>query len=119
MAVTALKPGYKFEPLDLQKNFHGNQLTYVGWDHHLMFCAPFCYPVPPTLTFKELRDNVMAEAFSAHPMFNDINWDEAAWLLDGKPFTPKLDAGLAEQGVGHKSVLRFQTPDRGYQNAGV
>lgn len=119
MAVTALKPGYKFEPRDLQKNFHGNQLVYVGWDHHLMFCAPFCYPVPPELPFKELRDTVMAEAFGAHPMFADIDWDKTTWLLNDQSFTPDLDKSLAEQGINHKSVLRFQTSDRGYQNAGV
>lgn len=119
MAVTALKPGYKFEPLDLQKNFHGNQLVYIGWDHHLMFCAPFCYPVPPSLTFQELRDQVMAEAFSPHPMFAAIDWDNTSWLLNNQPFTPQLNVSLEEQSINHKAVLRFQTQDQGYANAGI
>lgn len=119
MSVQALAPGYKFEPRDLQANFHGNQLIYVGWDHHLMFCSAFTFPVPPEMTFAEMKDNVMSDAFAQHPMYADIDWNEATWLLDGQPFTPKLDAGLSEQGIGHKSVLRFQTPDRGYQGAGV
>lgn len=119
MAVTALKPGYKFPARDVQANFHGNQIIYIGWDNHLMFCSAFAYALPPTTTFAELRNTTMPISFGAHPMFADIDWDQATWLLDGQPFTPKLDAGLAEQGINHKSVLRFQTPDRGYQDAGI
>lgn len=119
MAVNALKPGYKFEPRDIQANFHGNQITYLAWDHHLMFCSPFAYALPPATTFAELRDRIMPEAFGVHPMFAAIDWDQATWLLNGQPFTPKPDVGLAEQGIGHKSVLRFQTPDRGYRDAGI
>ncbi len=119
MAVTALNPGYKFEPKDLQKNFNGNQLLYVGWDHHLMFCAPFAYVLPPATTFRELRDEIMPAAFGLHPMFAGINWDEATWLLDNLPFQPELDASLEHQGIAHKSVLRFQTPDRGIGEKGI
>ena len=119
MSVIALQPNYKFSPRDLQENFHGNQLTYVAWDHHLMFCSAFCYALPPTMSFQALLDEVMAKDFSQHPMYADIDWSSTTWLLNNQPFTPKLDAGLAEQGINHKSVLRFQTPDQGYQNAGV
>jgi phenol hydroxylase P4 protein len=31
-----------------------------------------------------------------------------------------MDVALEEQGIGHKSLLRFNTPElKGFQNAGV
>lgn len=119
MSVQALAPGYKVEPRDLQKNFHGNQLIYVGWDHHLMFCSAFTFPVSPEMTFAEMKDNVMAGAFAPHPMYADIDWNAATWLLNDEKFQPQADVALKDQGITHKSVLRFQTPDRGYQDAGI
>ena len=41
MPVHAITPDYKGEVKDRLENFHGNQIVYVGWDHHLMFCAAF------------------------------------------------------------------------------
>ncbi len=119
MSVQALAPDYKFEARDLQKNFHGNQLLYIGWDHHLMFCSAFTFPVPGEMTFAELKDTVMSGAFSQHPMYADIDWNATTWLLNGEKFQPQPDVALKDQGIGHKAVLRFQTPDNGYQNAGI
>lgn len=120
MSVVAITPDYKFEAKDRFEKFHGNQIVYVGWDHHLMFCAAFAYPLPPTTTFADLRDKVMPEGFAVHPEYSKINWETATWLLDNEPFKPQLDKSLEEQGIGHKSLLRFQTPElKGYKNAGV
>lgn len=120
MSVIAITPDYQGEMRDRVENFHGNQLVYVGWDHHLMFCAPFAYPLPPDMPFAALRDEVIAEAFSLHPEWSKIDWQQATWLLDGQPFTPDPAKSLKDQGIGHKSVLRFQTPGlNGFQNAGV
>src|SRR5690554_1103150 len=120
MPVHALSADYTGAVRDRQENFHGNQLVYVGWDHHLMFCSAFTYPVPPEASFRTLRDEVMPEAFSLHPEWDQINWDTTTWLLNGKPFEPQLDLSLKDQGIDHKSLLRFQTPElKGYQGAGV
>lgn len=120
MPVRAITPDYKGEVKDRIENFHGNQLVYVGWDQHLMFCAAFAYPLPPEMPFRALRDEVMPEAFSLHPEWQKIDWNQTTWLLDGQPFEPRLDASLKEQGVSHKSLLRFQTPAlNGYMGAGV
>mgnify|MGYP000986780914 CR=1 FL=1 len=48
MGVAAIKD-YTFEPADRLENFHGNQLLNIGWDQHLLFCAPFCLPMPPAM----------------------------------------------------------------------
>ncbi|MBS97503.1 MAG: phenol hydroxylase [Oceanospirillaceae bacterium] len=120
MPVHAITPDYKGEVKDRLENFHGNQIVYVGWDHHLMFCAAFAYPLPPETPFRTLRDEVMPEAFSLHPEWSRINWDTVTWLRNGEPFEPQLDVSLADQGIDHKSLLRFQTPElKGYKGAGV
>lgn len=120
MPIHAITPDYSGTVRDSADNFNGNQLVYVGWDHHLMFCAAFAYPLPPQASFKTLRDEVIPDAFSPHPEWEKIDWSKATWLLDGQPFEPQLDVSLKDQGIGHKSLLRFQTPDlKGYKGAGV
>lgn len=120
MPVKAMTADYHGDRKDRLENFHGNQVVYVGWDHHLMFCAAFAYPLPPEMPFRALRDEVIAEGFSQHEEWQKINWDKASWLLDGEPFQPQLDVSLVDQGIAHKSLLRFQTPElTGFQGAGV
>lgn len=120
MSVRAITPDYHIAARDRFENFHGNQIVYVGWDHHLLFCAPFAYAVPPDMPFAELRDKVMPEAFGVHEEFAQIDWEQANWLLDNQPFTPDVQQSLQAQGIGHKSVLRLQTPElTGYQGKGV
>ena len=53
MTVIAIED-YVGEILDSVENFHGNQLLYIGWDKHLMFCAPFCFPFPPSMRFGDI-----------------------------------------------------------------
>ena len=101
-------------PLHIKDNvekFHGNQLVYVGWDQHLMFCAPFAYPLPPDMPFGALLSEVIPPSYSAHPEWEQVNFQTAEWLLDGKSFSPDFNASLKENGVGHKSVIRFKTPE--------
>jgi phenol hydroxylase P4 protein len=120
MPVHAITPDYKGEVLDKQENFGGNQLVYVGWDHHLMFCAAFAFPLPPATPFSALLNDVMPTAFNPHAEFADINWDTVEWLLDGQPFIPQMDVSLKDQGINHKSLLRFNTPElKGYKGAGI
>lgn len=120
MTVRAITPEYVGEVKDTLANFHGNQLVYVGWDRHLMFCSALAFPVPPTLTFRQLRDEVMAQGFSAHPEWSQIDWDSTGWLLNGAPFAPQPDLALIDQGIDHKALLRFQTPElKGFMAAAV
>lgn len=110
MAVAAIVPDYTGERRDRVENFHGNIIVFVGWDHHLMFCAPVAFATPPDTPFATLTDELLAGAFGQHPEFGGIDWDSASWLLNGAPFSPQRDASLAAQGIDHKSVLRLQTP---------
>ncbi len=109
MAVTALKD-YQFEPADRVENFHGNQLLYIGWEDHLLFCAPFAFPFPPAMRFGDVVEQVLPAAFGYHPDFAKIDWATAQWFKSGQPWTPDFDKSLADNGLGHKDVIRFRTP---------
>ena len=110
MAVAAITPDYTGEKLDRLENFHGNQVVYVGWDHHLFFCAPVEFAAPPDTLFGKLVDEMISGAYSAHPDFARIDWNKVDWRLNGEPFTPDREKSLIEQGIDHKSILRMATP---------
>jgi len=120
MPVFALNPGYEGERMDRVENFGGNQLVYIGWDEHRMFCAAKAFPLAPSMPFAAVMENIIPEAFSQHPEFSQINWDTAEWLLNNEPFKPQMNASLESQGVEHKALIRFKTPElKGYAGAGV
>ncbi|MBS0352921.1 MAG: phenol hydroxylase [Proteobacteria bacterium] len=96
---------------DRVDNFHGQQLLYVGWDHHTMICAPIALLVSPELHFGELIDSLLpASAFALHSEWPQIDWAHVEWLHADRPFTPERDATLKAQGIGHKAYLRLRTP---------
>lgn len=110
MTVKAITPNYIGERRDRLENFHGNQIVYVGWDRHLMFCSPVAFALPPDTPFSKLQDEILPGAFSQHPDFAKIEWGEVQWHLNSQPFTPEQDKSLIEQGVDHKSIIRMATP---------
>lgn len=109
MSVVAVKP-YNFAPLDSLDKFHGSQLLYVGWDDHLMFCAPFALCLSPTALFRDIQTQILPGIFAYHPDFASINWNKVEWLKSGKPWQPEPGQTLAGNGLKHKDVIRFRTP---------
>ncbi len=109
MSVNSLKE-YKFSPADTQDKFHGSQLLYVGWDDHLMFCAPFAYCLPPATRFSDLCENILKNSFGYHPDWSKVDFTKATWLKSGKPWQPDMSKTIAELGLKHKDVLRLKTP---------
>lgn len=104
---------------DAVENFHGNQLVYIMWDEHLGAGPANVFPLPPEMPFATLTDEVIPSVVGPHPDFEKIDWKTVTWLLDGEPLTPNLEKSLVENGVGHKSLLRFKTPGlTGYQGTG-
>ncbi|MDZ7753461.1 MAG: phenol hydroxylase subunit P4 [Gammaproteobacteria bacterium] len=102
--------GYEGTPLDKVENFHGNQLIYLDWEKHRMFCSPICVPVPPDAPFGIVCDDITPNAYGEHPDWQHIDWSEVQWTLDDEPFQPDMDKSLKDQGIHHKSVLRFYQP---------
>jgi phenol hydroxylase P4 protein len=109
MPVAALKP-YVGQARDGVEQFHGNQLLYIGWEDHLMFCAPFALPFPPAMRFGDIVANVLPGVFGAHPDFARIDWSGVQWLKSGQPFAPDFGQSLESNGLRHKDVIRFRTP---------
>lgn len=109
MAVAARAP-YEFTPRDLVGNFNGKQIVYVSWDRHLLFAAPFLICLPPDTPFQALIDGPLAQLLSIDPDAAAIDWSGVEWTKAGQPFTPDPALTLAENGIGHKQLLRFVTP---------
>ncbi len=110
MSVIALQPGYAGAIADTEDRFHGNRLLYIGWDDHLLFCAPVCLPLPPSMPFGALLAEVLPGVYGSHPDFARIDWRDAQWFDSGRPFTPDPAKSLEDNGLGHKSVIRFRVP---------
>ena len=110
MSVVALSPGYTGEIKDRVENFHGKQLLFIGWEDHLMYCAPMCIPVPPDLPFGALIAEIIPGLYAAHPDTAKIDWSGVVWLRSGEAFTPDAAKSLTDNGLGHKALLRFRTP---------
>jgi len=109
MSVAAVKP-YSIPPRDSVDKFHGNQLLFIGWDQHLMFCAPLAFPFPPAMRFGDVVEQVLPGSYGVHPDFAKIDWQQVQWLKSSQPWTPDFNKTLAENGLKHKDVLRFKTP---------
>ena len=62
MSVTALKP-YHFPAKDVRENFPA-PLLYIGWEDHLLFCAPVALPLPADTPFGALAQAVIGIARS-------------------------------------------------------
>lgn len=108
MSVIALEP-YSFAPRDSVEKFPA-PLVYIGWEEHMMFPAPFCLPLPPDTPFGALAAAILPGIYGSHPDFARIDWDAVQWSMGGKPFTPDNGKSLAENGIGHKTLIRFRTP---------
>jgi phenol hydroxylase P4 protein len=112
MSVIAIRPDYEAhtEVRDRLGNFHGNQVVYVHWEKHLSFCAAIAFPLPPDMPFGAFIDAVIKPHYAPHPQAEAIDWNAVTWQIDGADATPDLGKSLAENGVGHKSLVRFWTP---------
>lgn len=108
MTVAALAP-YDFPSRDRVENYHGKQLVYVWWEKHRMFSRPFVVALAPETTFRELFETHIT-SFAWHPDWPKIDWDAVIWRNGDDVFTPRFDASLAENGLGHKDLIRFETP---------
>lgn len=111
MPVQAIRPDYRGEDKDRVELFHGDQLVYIGWDQHTMVCAPVALPLPPGMPFGALVEQVLpTTAYAQDPDWPKIDWGRVEWLRSGEPFTPDPAKSLADNGLGHKSLLRLRTP---------
>ena len=109
MSVTAIG-NYEFQSRDALANYKGKQLLYVNWDKHRMFSRPFVLALPPDTLFSVLLEKVIPEAYSFHPDFPKIDWSRVEWIKSNQAFRPDATKTLAENGIGHKDLIRMVTP---------
>lgn len=95
---------------DTEDLFHGKRLIYLCWDHHLMYSAPFCVPLPPTLPFGALVRDVLPDLYGEHPEFEQIDWQRTQWFRSSQRFLPDFGKSLDHHGFEHKTLIRFRTP---------
>jgi phenol hydroxylase P4 protein len=101
---------YPERQADRQERYHGNQLVYLHWENHLMYSAPFCLPLPPSLPFGAMVREVLPELYGEHPEFESIDWQRTQWFKSNRRFVPDFGKSLEHHGLGHKSLIRFRTP---------
>jgi phenol hydroxylase P4 protein len=101
---------YPLMQRDTEDRFYGKRLIYLCWDNHLMFSAPFCVPLPPTLPFGALVRDVLPQMYGEHPQFEQIDWERTLWFNSARRFKPDFGKSLAHHGLTHKSLIRFRTP---------
>jgi phenol hydroxylase P4 protein len=101
---------YPLRQADTEDRFFGNHLFYLGWDQHLMYSAPLCVPLPPSLPFGALVRDVLPELFGEHPEFEQIDWQRTQWFNSNRRFIPDMGKTLELHGLTHKSLIRFRTP---------
>lgn len=101
---------YPLRQQDHESQFHGKRLIFLCWENHLMFAAPLCVPLPPTLPFGALVRDVLPKLYGEHPEFEDIDWKRTQWFNSSKRFIPDVGKSLEHHGLSHKSLIRFRTP---------
>lgn len=109
MSVQAISE-YTAEPRDVLANFNGQQLVYIYWQRHLMFCSPFAFLVSPDMPLGSFFDDILRPAIAAHPDSARVDLTLAQWQLNGQPFIPDPDCGMLDNGIDHKSMLTLTTP---------
>jgi phenol/toluene 2-monooxygenase (NADH) P4/A4 len=100
---------YDFPSSDAVQNYKGRQLLYVNWERHRMFSRPFVLALAPKTPFSAVLEQ-MSACFSYHPDWAQIDWNTVLWSNGTKAFVPDADKSLAENGIGHKDLIRFRTP---------
>lgn len=110
MTVIAITPDYRGEIRDRVENYHGNQLLFIGWEDHNMFCSPVCVMVQPNQPFSVLLDEIMPTIYAAHPDWEKIDWQRVQWRHSGAAFNPVADKSMQENGLLHKALISFKTP---------
>ena len=101
---------YPLRQQDHESLFHGKRLVNLSWENHLMFAAPMCVPLPPTLPFGALIRDVLPELYGEHMEFESIDWHRTQWFNSGKRFIPDFGKSLQHHGIAHKDLIRFRTP---------
>ena len=110
MAVKFIGDSYDFPCANRRENYGSDINVYVVWDHHLIYCAPNAYRLPPDMKFRDFLEQVFTPDYSQHPDFGKADWEEGVWQLENQPWQPDFDKSFTENGITHHSFIRVTTP---------
>lgn len=110
MTVKHLGASYDFPSANRAENYGGDWNIYIYWYDHQIYACPAAYRLPPSMPFRKFLDEMFKADYARHPETSKIEWDKAEWEYEGKPWKPKLDGSLADNGLEHMSYLKFRTP---------
>ena len=111
MPVNAIRDDYHGDMKDTVDKYNGQQLFSISWDKHMMFATPFCFPVDPQMKFADMVNKVLPGLYGRHPDFEKIDWDSVEWIMSGEKFEPDFDKSFEDNGIVHKQLVRFSTPE--------
>lgn len=112
MSVIALKPGYQGKVRDAKDQFDGQQVLFVEWNGHLSISAPIAVLVDPEQKFQNFIETQLAQSvFASHQDWSAIDWSAVEWTFAHKTLGFDAEASFQSLGIGHKSYLRFHTPN--------
>ncbi len=106
--VAAYKPGYEFEARDRAEVFGDDMLVHVHWQGNLFFCAAAAFRAPKAMNFGDFKANTLAGVFGVDPDYAELTPENTRWYLGNEPIQPRDDQTLAELGVSHKGLLKFE-----------
>lgn len=106
MPVKALYD-YDFPSADRVENFGDDQLVYVHWVGNPLFCSAAAFRAPQAMPFHAFLTEIVWPWAGSDPGFDATT--VTGWQLFDEQFTPDDGAGLTDQGIGHKALLKFRT----------
>ncbi|MGE8542292.1 phenol hydroxylase subunit P4 [Acinetobacter sp. ANC 3813] len=112
MSVIALKPNYQGKVRDAKDQFDGQHVLFVEWNGHLSISAPIAVLVDPEQKFQNFIETQLAQSvFASHSDWSQIDWEKVEWTYDRKPLVFDAQSSFNSLEIGHKSYIRFNTPN--------
>lgn len=112
MSVIALKPNYQGKVRDAKDQFDGQHVLFVEWNGHLSISAPIAVLVDPEQKFQNFIETQLAQSvFASHSDWSQIDWGKVEWTYDRKPLMFDAQSSFKSLEIGHKSYIRFNTPN--------
>ena len=109
MSVVALEP-YSFPAKDARENFPA-PLLYIGWEDHLMFCAPVLPAAAARHAVRRAGARRCCPASTATtPTSRRSTGRRCSGSRAASRWTPDPAKSLADNGLKHKDAIRFRTP---------
>lgn len=107
MPVIALKSGYDFPSRSRQELYGTDQLVHVMWKGNPFFASPATFRAARDTNWAEFVRDVVTPWAACDPDFDPSAVH--AWHVDGAAVTPTEEDTFRSLGIGHKSLVSFES----------